>query len=120
MKPCRLRMRMTPSGVSRGIPASPNFYLDHMSVGRQRNISGLQVETDGFFDICSSFKFRVAEGCATGKLRAHGGIALRFGIVFEHDSEPHRHQYIVGVLSPTQRVRPNTSASRNNQSISTT
>ena len=80
---------MTWSEVSRGVPRSPNRHLDQFRVLRQFEIGGLEVQFNGFSDVCARFLLGFACGRATGEFGAHRRVVAGLGIVFQNDSERH-------------------------------
>jgi len=77
--------------VNRGVPRSPNRYLDEFSVRWQVQIAGGEVQADCFRDALSRFFLRGPGRSTSRQLGTDGGPALRLGIVFEDHAELHDH-----------------------------
>ncbi len=88
-EPCRRRIEITRSGVRRGVPRSPNRYLDQLRGRRQVNLGGRQVQSDCLLDTAPRLLFRLAGRSATRQLRADRGVALSFRVVLQDHAEPH-------------------------------
>ena len=97
---------MTWSEVSRGVPRSPNRHLDQLRVLRQFEIGGLQIQFNGFSDVCAGFLLGFASGRATGEFGAHRRVVAGLGIMFQNDSERHSNsigqRYAVSLQSNSQ------------------
>lgn len=88
-KPFRLRIEITRSAVRRGVPRSPNFYLDQLRGWWHLDLGGREVESNCFLDAQSRLIFRFTSRGAPRQLRADCGEATGFRIVLQDHSERH-------------------------------
>ena len=95
---------ITWSEVSRGVPRSPNRHLDHFRVLRQFEIGRLQLQFNGFPDVCERFLFGFASRRATGEFGAHRRVVAGHGIMFQNDSE--RHSNSIGQRDAADHPNP--------------
>lgn len=83
------RLATTWSEVSRGVPRSPNRYLDQLGVFGQLYLRRLEIEFDGFLNVFAGLFLGVSGGSAAGQFRAYRGVTAGLWIEFENDSELH-------------------------------
>jgi hypothetical protein len=89
LNPLWRRMAITSSAVRRGVPRSPNDYLDKFGILRQLDIGRGKIEANGILDIAACFCFGISRRSAPRQLRADRRPALGNGIIFENDAELH-------------------------------
>ncbi len=85
--------------VRRGVPRSPNRYLDQLRGRRQLNLGGREVESNCLFDAAPRFFFGPAGRSAPWQLRTHCGVTLSLRIILQDHSEPHSYNIAPSPLS---------------------